>query len=88
MCKQFQRNEFAGEQTVKTYEMLWKGHCITPGDLIKLSESSREYRFSSLETAIESGVSWINVHELPSFQIKSYHPKHVRGVIRKKSFNG
>jgi hypothetical protein len=88
VCKQFQRSEFAGEETVKTYEMFWNDHRITPGDLIKFSESSKEYRFSSLETVVGSGVSWLNVHELPSFNIKSYHPKHLRGVVRKKSFNG
>jgi hypothetical protein len=89
MCKQFTRSEFSEEETVKTFEMFWNQHRITPGDIIKLSESSREYRFSSLETAVESGVSWMNVHDLQdNFKIKSYCPKHLRGVVRKKSFNG
>jgi hypothetical protein len=88
MCKQFRRSDYATEPIAKTYMMLWKDNYITPGDIIKLSESSREYRFASLDTAMTSGVTWMNVYELPSFQLKSYHPRHVRGVVRKRSFNG
>lgn len=88
LCKQFQRNDFQGQQTAKTYEMFWKEHRITPGDLLKLSESHKEYRFSSVETVVENGVTWVNVHDLEdAFKVKSYHPSKIAGVVRKKYIN-
>ncbi len=84
MCKQFYRAEFAGEETVKTFEFYFKQHRIAPGDIVRLKESHHEYRFSSVETVLANGVSWLNLHDLQDgFKIKSYAPGKIAGVIRK-----
>lgn len=89
MCKQFIIRPFAGEEVVQTFEMYFEGQRITPGDVIRLKESSTEYRFVSLETAISSGVTWMNVRDLKdNFKLKQFHPGKVRGLVRKRSFGG
>jgi hypothetical protein len=88
MCKQFYRKPYELEETAKTFEMFWRDALVTPGDLIRLKDSHKEYRFYSVETVISTGVSWINAYELPSLTLKSYHPGKIAGLVRKKSFNG
>lgn len=87
MCKEFSRKPYADEDLISTYEFTYKGQRVTPGDLIRVKESSFEYRFSSLQTAPVAGVTWIDLRELPSFKIRSFSIGQIAGLIRKKSYN-
>lgn len=86
MCKQFNTTKFDPLQTVATYSMNWQGNTITPGDLVRFTERSAEFRFVELRTDVLSGSSWVVARELPSFKIMNFAPKHLRGVIRKRSY--